>query len=106
MKKKLLKAFIFMLLVLPCTIVFGACKNDEPPAAKVSSISIELLGDGVGALAVVLILLQKLLDLVVQVVMPLLAIVKQLAHLLAFGIVQHLLDGGDTHLHPRIAFSQ
>lgn len=52
MKKKLLKAFIFMLLVLPCTIVFGACKNgDEPPVTKVSSISIELLGEGVDYVA-------------------------------------------------------
>ena len=51
MKKKLLKVFIFMLLVLPCSFVFGACKNDEPPVAKVSSISIELLGDGVDYVA-------------------------------------------------------
>ncbi len=52
MKKNVLKILVLMLLVIPCTLCFGACKNnDEPPAAKVTSISVELATDGVDYVA-------------------------------------------------------
>lgn len=52
MKKNMLKFLVFMLMVIPCTLCFGACKNDEePPAAKVSSISVELATEGVDYVA-------------------------------------------------------
>ena len=52
MKKRLLKFFVFMLLVLPCTVLFAACKDSEEQAvANVSSISIELSNEGVDYVA-------------------------------------------------------
>ena len=50
MKKNLFKMLIFMLLVIPCTVLFVACKDKEPDA-KVSSISVELIADGVDYVA-------------------------------------------------------
>ena len=52
MKKRLLKFFVFMLLVLPCTVLFAACKDSEEQAvANVTSISIELSNEGVDYVA-------------------------------------------------------
>ncbi len=41
MKKKWLKVLVFMLLVIPCTVLFASCKDEDVPV-NVASISIEL----------------------------------------------------------------
>ena len=48
MKKKMLNFFAFILMLIPCAVIFGACSDDvvEPSSiAKVSSISVELVTD-------------------------------------------------------------
>lgn len=50
MKNKILKFFIIMLLAIPCTILFAACKDDSEVnegeiGSKVASISVELVTD-------------------------------------------------------------
>lgn len=46
MKKRIVRILVLMLMVLPCAMCFGACKDsEESPASSVASISVELSSD-------------------------------------------------------------